>query len=516
MNSNRQTFTLIWDQLRAKKNQLQFFLESIKISQLRGIESLQIPFVYPVSVIAGPNGCGKSTVLFACACAYDDQRREFFPAAIFPNLTNKTMEGPADKLNHPTFEYNYLDNNNKISMAWKKGKSWNKSFFGRKSAKQPARTVYLRTLANLTSPTEVRSILQINNKKYENSEIDASLIAFAHRVLDFRYTGLRLLKLKDKDLLFADRDDSSAYSEFHMSAGERALLRLSKDLSNLRDALVLIDEVEAGLHPSTQRQLMLELQRLALRNNLQIIVTTHSQTVLESVPSEARVFLEREGGNVTFKPAYRDIFQRALYGASVDKLSILCEDSVAEGLILGVLDVLNPKINLSPSDINVGRDTGKDQFPQHIQTLGKFRLLKDFIFVLDGDAKSLRDTLIKSGSAFHTELAPLFLPSDEPPEGWIYSTLEKYFDEYVSVLGAPNLQQELRRLRQEYDNATDKPTNIIKNRYETLANVLNRRPEDIARKIACHESQLGRGLLSVFKDELEQAILNWRQDAVSG
>jgi len=53
------------------------------------------------------------------------------------------------------------------------------------------------------------------------------------------------------------------YSEFHMASGERAVLRLSIDISNLENALVLIDEVEAGLHPNIQRLLMLELQRLA-------------------------------------------------------------------------------------------------------------------------------------------------------------------------------------------------------------------------------------------------------------
>lgn len=89
-------------------------------------------------------------------------------------------------------------------------------------------------------------------------------------------------------MLFVERDDADhpSYSEFHMSAGERAILRLSRDISTLHDALILIDEIEAGLHPYTQQVLMLELQRLALRQDLQIIVTSHSPFILESVPSE--------------------------------------------------------------------------------------------------------------------------------------------------------------------------------------------------------------------------------------
>ncbi|MCU0374035.1 MAG: ATP-binding protein, partial [Chitinophagaceae bacterium] len=64
-------FSQIWDQLRIKKAQYNHYLDSVNIQQLRGISDISIGFNYPVSVIAGPNGCGKSTVLFACACAYE-------------------------------------------------------------------------------------------------------------------------------------------------------------------------------------------------------------------------------------------------------------------------------------------------------------------------------------------------------------------------------------------------------------------------------------------------------------
>ena len=77
----------------------------------------------------------------------------------------------------------------------------------------------------------------------------------------------------------------------------------------------------------TQQQTMLELQRLALRRELQIIVATHSPVVLDSVPEEARLFLDRDDASaeVRLVPPYRDLLQKALYGQSRDQLSILCE-----------------------------------------------------------------------------------------------------------------------------------------------------------------------------------------------
>ncbi|MBF0261601.1 MAG: AAA family ATPase [Magnetococcales bacterium] len=515
MSLMRRNLVQIWEQLRAKKPQFKQFLESLRIQNLRGIADLTIPFTYPVTVVAGPNGCGKSTVLFACACAYEVAgKRDYSPAFLFPNLKPQNAPGMADLMVNPSFEYHFIEYGVRPSMTWRRLKSWSRSFMGRKSGKQPQRALYLRTLANLTSPTEVRSILQIGNRDFTQEELDADLIAFAHRVMPFKYQSLQLLKFNDKELLFAQREDTSAsYSEFHMSAGERALLRISKDISRLQGALILIDEVEAGLHPYTQQQVMLELQRLALRNDLQIIVTSHSPVILESVPPEARLFLERVEGDVKLQPPYRDIFQRAFYGRPQNRLSILCEDSVAEALILGVLERINPELNLTPDDVSVGRDTGKDLFPQHVEALGKFGLLDAFVFVLDGDARSVEGKLIMAAERYNRVVKPLFLPGrDLPPEAWIYQTLEKHGEAYAQVLGAPNFVAILQQLRQQFDNAADTPTNIAKSRYVTLAEDLHRTPEELARMVGRIES--ARGDMKVFADELRDAISNWRSRSI--
>jgi predicted ATPase len=510
MSLTQHKFAQVWDQLRGKKPQLSRFLESVRVCNLRGIADLQINLGYPVSVIAGPNGSGKSTVLFACACAYDVPGvRDYSPAVLFPNLKARADDTVSDQLGNPSFEYYFVDGGTRVGMKWRRLKSWSKSFMGRKGGRQPQRDLYLRTLANLTSPSEIRSILQIGNQAFTKMDLDADLIAFAHKVLPFKYRGLKLLTVKGKDLLFADREDAgTAYSEFHMSAGERALLRISKDISHLRNALILIDEVEAGLHPYTQQQLMLELQRLALRNELQIIVTSHSPVILESVPPEGRVFLERTHENVVVQPAYRDIFQRAFYGRPQDRLSVLCEDAVAEALILGVLDRINPQLQLTPDDITVGRDTGKDQFPQHVDALGKFNLLDEFVFVLDGDARAVEGAMAVAAAKYNRVIRPLYLPGNGSPEEWVYSALEADSANYAAELGAPNLADLLMQLRQQFDNAADRPTNISKVRFATLADSLRRAPEDIARRVGRQDS--GSGPLKVFADELMQAVADWR------
>jgi predicted ATPase len=508
-------FSQIWDQLRAKKAQFPEFLEEVTLQQIRGIKHLSVGFEFPVTVIAGPNGSGKSTVLFACACAYQVPGagiRDFVPTTLFPNLKASGHEDLCDKEIPSSFEYFFIHQGRRFGMKWSRGKSWNKSFMGLKGGKQPVRPLYMRTLANLTSPNEIRSFLQIASTNYEATEITSDLIAFAQRIVPNRYRKVREIQKNDKNLLFVDRDDvDSQYSEFHMSAGERAILRISKDISSLRNALILIDEIEAGLHPYTQQQLMLELQRLALRNDLQIIITSHSPVILDCVPVEARVFLERTADNVQILPAYRDIIQKAFYGQSIEKLSILCEDDVAEAFLYGVMDVLNPKLRLIHDDVVIGRDTGKEMFSQHIEAIGKFKLLDNFIFVLDGDARSLENNLKLVSSKFGREIQPLFLPGDVP-ERWAWKILDDYSKEYATELGMSesDLKQQLLRSNQTFDNAADKPANIMKNKFHTFCETLRRSETELMRTIAKKEAERESADIKVFMDELEMQLRNWQ------
>jgi predicted ATPase len=511
-------FEQIWTQLRAKKVQYSEFLEEVHIENIRGIKDISVSFDFPVTVIAGPNASGKSTVLFACACAYDvpgSGIKDYVPSTLFPNLTIQGNNVVSDTEHKTSFEFYYTHKGKRTSMKWGRGKAWSRSFMGQKGGKQPERKLYFRTLANLTSPSEARGFLQLSRGAgVTTTAITADLIAFAQRILPIKYNQVYSIKNKGRELLVASRDniDQTHYSEFHMSAGERAILRISKDISTLNDALVLIDEIEAGMHPFTQQQLMLELQRIALRNNLQIIVTSHSPVILESVPVEARIFLERTEDNVVMKPAYKDIFQKAFYGQSIEKLSILCEDDIGEAFLYGILDFLNPKIGLIHEDIIVGRDTGKDQFAQHIDTLGKFNQLDSFIFVLDGDAKDLENSLKISAQKYGAIIQPLFLPGVDIPETWAWQIIAKHSKEYANEFGISQdlLENTIRQQDQVYDNATDKPTNISKNKFFSFCEQIRRSNIDVIRIIARKEIIRNEGEIKIFCDQLENEIRRWQ------
>jgi len=511
----------LWERLQGKKPHFQHFLAEIGLKGIRGIDNLRTVLDYPVSVIAGGNASGKSTVLFAAACAYRVPGagvKDFVPSTLFPDYRPKSGKHE-DHKDEVVIDFDYATPEGRRSMRWKRSKGWNRSFLGRKNAKQPERSVYLRTLSNLSNPSEVRGVLSISRPPFtvQETALPASQIEFAQRMLPFRYSEVVSLSNGSKNLLFAIQQGGASYSELHMSAGERAILRLSQEIAQLQEALVLIDEVEAGLHPWVQQLLMLHLQQLALRNNLQIIVTSHSPVVLDSVPTNGRIFLERnDSGQVTVRPPYRDIVQNALYGRSGDALNVLCEDETAEGILRGIFDILFLKHRIRNESIRIGRDTGAEEFPNHAAAFRKFGQIDSFIFVLDGDKQdSLAEKKLRAQAG---DDSVLFLPG-EAPEVWTWNSLKGLSAEEVDKLrlgtGAGDMAERMKQLDSIYEAASDPAAQIAKTKLRSLAEALNRRAPDIARAVGRLKTEQPESDIQPLAEYLENALLRWRAVDIS-
>ncbi len=507
----------LWERLQGKKPHLPHFLAEVRLRGIRGVGDLRVGFDYPVSVIAGGNASGKSTVLFAAACAYRVPGagvRDFVPSTLFPDYRPRVGD-LRDESKEVVLGFEYSTPDGRMSMRWRRSKGWNRSFEGRRGAVQPERPVYLRTLSNLSNPAEVRGVLSMSRLRSAPKEapLTASQIEFAQRMLPFRYSRVLDLTSGRKNLLFASQEGGAAYSELHMAAGERALFRLSQEIAQVRGALVLIDEVEAGLHPWVQQLLMLHLQELALRNDLQVLVTTHSPVVLDAVPPHGRIFLEREeSGRVIVRPPYRDLVQDALYGRSTGALGFLCEDEAAEGVLRGVFDVLLPRLRIRPESVRIGRDTGADEFPAHAAAFRKFGQIQNFVFVLDGDQRqrSLEEKIRKAAG---TEEAPvLFLPGGAAPEVWIWERLVQDPERTAPELRMTrdDLSARTARLDSVYAAASDRPSEIAKAKLRELSEPLPENSPDICRAVARMEAKRKESGIQPLVEEIETILGKWR------
>lgn len=507
-----------WPRLQAKKRQMPHFLSEISLTGLRGMDGLRVIFDYPVSVVAGGNASGKSTVLFAAACAYRVPKasvRDFAPSTLFPDYRAKAG-ARQDERREVVMDFEYSTPQGRRSMRWRRSKSWNRSFFGRKNAEQPKRSVYLRTLANLTNPSEVRGVLRMSHLRVPPEEIVLTPWErdFAQRMVPFRYAEVVNLSSERKSLLFAVQENGAGYSELHMAAGERSILRLAHEIAHLKDGLILIDEVEAGLHPWVQQLLMLQLQALALRNDLQIIVTSHSPVVLNAVPEIGRIFLERdENGRVSVVPAYRDIVQSALYGQTAHTLNVLCEDSAAEAILHGVLDEIASREGLDRKAIRIGRDTGASEFPGHARALRKFGQIENVIFVLDGDRRGKGDEQAIHRAAGR-DVPVFFLPGGGGPEAWIWNQIQENADQSATAfgVGANDLLRTMRRIDSAFAGTAGRPAEIAKYKMEQLAESLNRAVADLCRAAVAVEAACKKSEIQPLITDLGDAVHRWRTE----
>lgn len=506
----------LWQDLQAKKPHMPHFLTDIRLRGLRGIDDLSIAFSYPVSVIGGGTASGKSTVLFAAACAYrvpGARPRDFMPSTLFP-CYRPSSGRREDSQGRVAIEFDYSTPDGRRAMRWRRTTAWNRSFMGRTGVSQPERPVYLRRLSNLSDPAAVRGVLSMSHSKSEahESALTAAQIELAHQLLPLRYSSVIDLSRGHRSLLFAEQESGQVYSELHMSAGERAILRLSQEITQLQGGFVLIDEVEAGLHPWAQQLLLIHLQQLALQKNVQIIVTTHSPVVLDAVPPNGRVFLERlDDGNVVSRAPMRDLIQNALYGRTRNKLNVLCEDDTAEAILRGVFDALLARAAINWEAIHVGRNTGAEEFPGHAAAFRKFGLINNVVFVLDGDKRD-RGLGGKIQERAGRHVPVLFLPGHEAPEVWIWKVLRENSRAFAAEMrtGVEDFVKRIEQINAIYDSASDSLGEIAKTKLRQLAQSLGQSSSAISRIVArCAAEGYEPGLDPLVED-LKGVLTEWR------
>jgi predicted ATPase len=263
------------------------FLETIAISGLRGWTGQTVNFTFPVTAIVGENGTGKSTVLKCAACGYENAERakRFFPSSFF-------VETHWDRISGIVLDYRIKRGTQvRTYKITKPSKRW------RVPDDMPERNVFLLDIAR-TLPLDA-SVGYAKIARQAAAEVSSTLIDVPFRerlshILGRDYRNARFA-VSDAD---ARREvgllerEWGEVSQFHQGAGEDATLDLFRVIQGIPEySIVIIDELEASLHPRAQRRLTRFLLWLSRQKRAQIILSTHSPYVLEELPPEARILL---------------------------------------------------------------------------------------------------------------------------------------------------------------------------------------------------------------------------------
>lgn len=147
--------------------------------------------------------------------------------------------------------------------------------------------------------------------------------------------------------LYVIKNPQTYYSEQNFSLGERLLLNTLEELENVSPhTLLLIDEVELSLHPIAQVKFYDFLAEKARDNNLCIILSTHSSTLIKH--AQNRIYLENNNGMVrTIENCFPAYILRTL-STEEDKTSdfiFFVEDTMAKWYLEEALLYYHKQIN---------------------------------------------------------------------------------------------------------------------------------------------------------------------------
>jgi predicted ATPase len=269
---------------KARERSYKQYLAKLTLKKVRGFSDEPISFDFPVTAIIGPNGGGKTTVLGAAAIIYRD-----IPPRAFFSKSGKYDAGMQDW----SIEYEIVDRD--ISArgsvqrtASFKSLKWNRDALGRQAI--------LFGVSRTVPASERKELLSCTSRKFAVPEsrvtpFSEEINDAVSRILGKDVSGFKQLQVHANGqvtLLTGKTSSGVGYSEFHFGAGESSIIRMVAAIEAADDqALVLIEEIENGLHPVATIRLVEYLIWAAERKKVQVIFTTHSNEALHPLPSKA-------------------------------------------------------------------------------------------------------------------------------------------------------------------------------------------------------------------------------------
>lgn len=423
-------------------------LRRIKLEQgvLRGLNALDIKFEYPITAIAGKNGAGKSTILALACCAF--------------HARTGTFKLPKRKNTYYTFSDFFIQHASEVSPGglairyyiafdnWKpvpglpdgvgiasqirkkeKGGKWNDY-----DARVPRTVVFLgiERIVPHSERSQSRSYSRIFKdvplKGWEPRVMQAVGFVLGKTYDDFRYVE------HSKYSLPIVKCGQAVYSGFNMGAGENALFEIFSTIYTAGSgSLLVMDEIELGLHAEAQRKFVDKLKDVCLEMHTQVICTTHSKEIFDCLPNDARFFVELAGSKTRvmqgISSEYAFTKMSAITGLELD---IHVEDDVAKAILTSVLPA---SIRARVTFTVIGSATAMARQLAALYIRGE---KKPILAIFDGDQEvkeadnlgHARKMAEKPGSDFDSWFKShiAYLPGSSWPEAWLLQKSREAID----------------------------------------------------------------------------------------
>ena len=296
----------------------------------------------PITAFCGPNGTGKSTLLQLAAAAYKNPNPGGRPYYIYDFLVVGTLD-PHPFADDASVEFRYWQENRTTKPVTLSRSHAAQSWSGYR--RRPARIVFFAGIGLYLPKIERRDFIvhKANQLVIANSSVmPGGIIQSTCSILGCHYDGISANTVsysKQTGTVISVQRQGVSYSEAHMGYGEGRSQYLIRALETLADrSLVLIEEPETSLHPSAQHEFAKYLVDVVRRKRHQVLLTTHSEFVLEALPAQSLIYLDRGDVGVTKIIGLTSLQAKSLMAnGHVKALSILVEDDCAKAILCEII-----------------------------------------------------------------------------------------------------------------------------------------------------------------------------------
>jgi AAA15 family ATPase/GTPase len=457
-------------------------INSIQIEKFRKLKDITIKVADRITVIAGHNGIGKSTILGLIANGSElTSHKSYFDKSFrsqFQEIFHLDINTDYNKVNKYSvlldfdFEqesilkkctisrHKYKDGD-RLKIVPRSVNEQGKIITGKiadvgQDAKLPIPTIYIgmsRVIPIGESSSEHYSLSQSSN--IHEDDINYLNTSFKE-IIGNEKMGTE--KVSKQNLRYSVKrsmgPDFKDYPYQTISLGQDSLStiltailsfrKLKRELeAEYKGGILVIDEIDACLHPSAQEKLIKILNTASIQLNLQVIVTTHSLTVIKEVlgkqlatnqnPADQRLYY-----NVVYiqntidpyvmkKPTYikikNDMFLRFNhYQDTNQEIKLYFEDEEALFWFEILLNNIGNEINTDGLRLlNINASISCDTL---LKLPSKDEYFKSVIIITDGDTK--KDHRYKEIMRENNNICAL--PSEESPEKILHLYLEELIE----------------------------------------------------------------------------------------
>lgn len=421
-------------------------IHAIEVMNLKNLNRLKLSFEgKPVTAILGPNGNGKSTILHALACAFrpggDGVGENYKFSAFFLPNTDALWNGSRLTINH-----SFREGATVKSVAreyFKTDTRWTPRYENR-----PIRDVFYIGIDKCVPLIEIeKKQARINYSTQLMSEgVIGEILSNASYILNRKYKAINKHKSTSKTFIGVEIE-GLRYSALSMSAGEQKVFYiLEKIFRAPKYSLILIDELDLLLHDSALKKLIDVMNTRAAKQSLQIVFTTHRETVLDcSNIINIRHIYNEAGQTLCFEETKPDAITR-LTGQGLKPIEVFVEDDLSEAIINKLAQKYKAQKLVSVKRFGAAINA----FTLVAGLILKGEDCENSLFVLDGDVYASEKEKIERINCILTgnhesailsrekalkKLSQYNLPENKKPEEFIHACLCSFEGEPCEVIG---------------------------------------------------------------------------------